>query len=344
MIKKLLLTALAIILVISGGGALFLYNAVNRDIDEHFAGTCNALALPGSAEDNQIDRGRGFAYLSVLDRQATARGEKAPPGQVMRLDLNAAEPAAANALLDAPAWFHPHGLSLYTDESGVRHLLVINHPEDRGSGEERIERFVEQAPGEFKHAETFRSPLITRANDLVAVGPREFYVAQDTGQGTGITDTLLVYFNGSEYLVIADDIKSGGGINRSADNSTLYVAETNAKNVRVIARAADGGIAEVRNIVLPTSPDNIDVAEDGSLWIGAHSNLTALVMHFIVGSNAPTQILRIDPNAADPEIEEIYLNKGREITSGSGGSTWGRKLLIGSITAKKILVCERDDA
>ncbi|MBS95416.1 MAG: hypothetical protein CL799_13325 [Chromatiales bacterium] len=342
MIKKALLGLLAIIVIICAGGGIFLYNAVNKDIDEHFAGTCTTLPLPGSAEDNQVDRERGFAYMSILDRQAIASGKKAAPGQVMRLDLNTPELKAVNALLDPPAGFHPHGLSLFIDEAGQRHLIVINHPENRGVDVEHIERFVEQSPGEFKHAETFSSPLITRPNDLVAVGAREFYVAQDTGRGTGITDTLLVYFDGNDYTVLAEDIKSGGGINRSADNGTLYVAETNAKNIRVITRGADGGIADVRNIALPTSPDNIDVAEDGSLWIGAHSNLTALVMHFIIGSNAPTQILRVDPNSADAAVEEIYLNKGTEITSGSGGSTWGRKLLIGSITARKILVCDRD--
>ncbi|MDP6437296.1 MAG: hypothetical protein QF790_09145 [Gammaproteobacteria bacterium] len=342
MIKKVLVGLLSLVVIACVIGGILLYNAVYKDIDEHFAGTCTALPLPGSAEDNQIDRERGFAYMSVLDRAATASGEKTLPGQIMRLDLNAPEPQAVYALLDPPEGFHPHGLSLFIDEAGQRHLVVINHPENRGVDEEHIERFIEQSPGKFKHAETFSSPLITRPNDLVAVGPREFYVAQDTGQGTGITDTLLVYFDGADYTVIAEDIKSGGGINRSADNSTLYVAETSSKNIRVITRGADGGIAATRNIALPTSPDNIDVAEDGSLWIGAHSNLTALVMHFIVGSNAPTQILRVDPNSADPAVEEVYLNKGTEITSGSGGSTWGRKLLIGSITAEKILICDRD--
>ena len=64
-------------------------------------------------------------------------------------------------------------------------------------------------------------------------------------------------------------------------------------------------------------------------------------MHFIAGVNAPSQILRVD---ADSEaIEEIYLNAGGQISAGSGGATLGNRLLIGSITAKKILLCEMDE-
>jgi hypothetical protein len=36
------------------------------------------------------------------------------------------------------------------------------------------------------------------------------------------------------------------------------------------------------------------------------------------------------------------MNAGAQISSGSGGTTLGKKLLIGSITARKLLVCEMD--
>jgi arylesterase/paraoxonase len=340
MIKKVLLGSFAVILVLSVGGALFIYMAVNKDIDEHFAGTCTALDLPGSGEDIQIDRERGYAYLSVLDRAATAAGDTAEPGQVMRIDLYAQPYAAFGALLDAPELFHPHGLSLFIDAADQRHLLIINHPENRGIDEEHIERFTEETPGEFRHAETFTTPLIVRPNDLVAVGPRQFYVAQDVAQGSGVTETELIYFNGDSYTVVASDIQSGGGINVSADLTTLYIAETGGQRVRVARLNGDGTIASSSHIDLGTSPDNIDVAADGSLWVGGHSNLIALVMHFIAGTKAPTQILRVSIDGEESVVEEIYLNKGEQISSGSGGATLGNKLLIGSITDKKVLICE----
>lgn len=344
MIKKALLGSLIVVVVICAGFAVWLYSAVNSSVEERFAGTCTDAPLDGSAEDIQIDRARGLAYLSLFDRLAGAKGEETGPGTIGRLDLNMNPPTVASALIDGPE-LHPHGLSLFIDVTGQRHLFVINHPEDRSTGDEAIEHYVEFSPGVFSHMETFRSPLITRANDMVAVSPRQFYVAQDVDRTSGESLTDLVYFDGENFSVVADDIQSGGGINVSADNTTLYIAETGGKVVRVAQRnVEDGSIISSRAIDLGTSPDNIDVAEDGSLWIGAHSNVVALAMHFIVGSNAPTQVLRVDLSGAEPEIEEIYMNSGDQISSGSGGTTTGNTLLIGSITARKVLVCEMDAA
>jgi len=327
---------------VSAGAAGWLYMAVNADVDEKFAGSCEAVTLAGSGEDIQIDRTNGYAYISMLDRMGVAQGNEIDPGMVMRLDLNDPARPVTPALSDGPE-LHPHGLSLYRDTDGILHLFVINHPKDRANGSERIERYTETAPGSFSHAETYASPLITRANDMVAVGPRQFYVAQDVDRTSGDTVTDLVYFDGDNYKVITDDVQSGGGINVSADGRTLYISETGGKRIRVAARNSDGTLAEERFIQLDTSPDNIDVAADGSLWVGAHSNVVALAMHFIAGSNAPSQILRINAAKEPAGIEEIYLNAGGEISAGSGGATAGNTLLIGSITARKVLACTMTD-
>ena len=49
-------------------------------------------------------------------------------------------------------------------------------------------------------------------------------------------------------------------------------------------------------------------------------------MHFIMGSNAPTQVLRIDLSGENPAVDEIYLNAGEQISAGSVGATYGKKL------------------
>jgi arylesterase/paraoxonase len=319
--------------------ALSLY-ACGRKDNNHFDGTCTEFSMDGSGEDIQIDRDRGLAYISLFDRQGVANDIAVPPGDILALDLTKTPLAATSALLDGPE-LRPHGISLFIDRAGQRHLFVINHPEDRSTGAEKIERYREETAGAFRHVETFTSPLITRANDLVAVGDRQFYVAQDVDRSSDEKLTSLVYFDGKDYAVVADDIQSGGGINASADYSTLYISETNGKNIRVVSRdVSDGSITTLQNISLGTSPDNIDVAADGSLWVGAHSKVLALVLHFITGSKSPTQILRIDLSESEPQITEMYLNDGEEISAGSCGATYGSTLLIGSITAKKLLVCE----
>jgi len=330
-IKAIVGTLAALIVV--GAVGLWGYLRFAGD-DPHFAGACEALDLGESAEDMQIDHERGFAYLSLIDRLALAKGEPAQ-GRIGRLDLEAVVPGVETALIDPPDHFRPHGISLWSDPAGRRYLFVINHPLERGAEPELVELFAEQEPGRFRHLRTFSDPLLASPNDIVAVGPQQFYVANDSMS----EPTQLVYVDGDSARVVADDIASGGGINVSADGLTLFVAETQGQRIRVMRRMPDDGSVEaIDTIALGTAPDNIDVATDGSLWIGAHSNIVALVMHFIAGADAPSQVLRVTmQNGAN--VEEIYLNRGDEISASSVGVTYGDKLLIGSITARKILIC-----
>ena len=351
---KRLLKFVGLLVLVAAVGTLYVLNrgGAFRTIEPHFAGRCESLPLDASAEDITIDRERGLAYVSYLDRQTLIKGDGTNvQGTIMRLDLNRTPLVLEDALLDKPAHLRTHGLSLYIDAAGRRSLFVINHPVNRGSEPELVEVFDEIAPGQFRHRETFASPLFNSPNDLAAVGPRQFYVANDKVlkgglaaalQQLGIGGSPLTYFDGIEARVVVDDIASGGGINVSTDGGTLYVTETAGQRLRVLARnAEDGSVSETARISLPTSPDNVDVAADGSLTVAGHANTVKLIQHFINGSPAPSQVLRVIPDNGGASIDEIYLNGGDEISAGSVGVTYGNKLLIGSITARQILVCEQ---
>lgn len=351
-VKRLLLglgalvgiSVLGTVWILARGGAF-------KKIEPHFAGNCESLPLEASAEDMAMDRERGVVYLSYLDRQSIVKGDPKVQGTVMRVDLTRPTLLPEPALVDAPAFFRPHGLSLYVAPDGQRTLIAINHPAKRGVEPEAVVIFTEQEPGRFVMADQISSPLFNSPNDLVAVGPRQFYVANDKATGGGLAGALqqvgvgaspLVYYDGKAARVVRDDIASGGGIAASADGSTLYVSETAGMRMRVLKRdAATGDVTDVARIPLGTSPDNVDVAADGSLTIGAHANTLALIRHFISGSPSPSQVLRVIPdNGGKPAIDEIYLDDGSGISAGSGGFTYGNKLLIGSITARQIEVCE----
>ena len=352
---KRILKLVGILILVAAVGTLYVLNrgGAFRKIEPHFAGNCTALPLDASAEDLTVDLERGLVYLSYLDRQSLVKGDGTNvQGTVMRIDLNRSPLAIEEALADKPAHLRPHGLSLFVDASGRRTLMAINHPVNRGSEPELIEIFTETAPGTFTHRETVTSPLFNSPNDLAAVGDRQFYVANDKTMDGGLAAGLqqlgvgaspLTYFDGTEARVVTGDIASGGGINVSPDGTTLYVSETSAQRVRVLARdPADGSVTDRARIAVPTSPDNIDVAADGSLWVTGHANTVKLIQHFINGSPAPTQVLRVVPGSTGDAavIDEIYLNAGEEISAGSVGVTWGNRLLIGSITARQVLVCE----
>lgn len=350
-VKRLLITIGILVLVIGGSTFWMLYRSgAFREIKPHFAGRCEAVPLPGSSEDIQVDRERGMAYLSVIDRKSIVEGKDAQ-GTVMRVDLNTRPFAAVDALLSRPSSLRPHGLSLYVGADGVRRLFVINHGRDRGGDSEAVELFIETAPGEFSHVETFHGRALNSPNDLVAVGPRQFYVANDKALGgafagilqmAGIGASPLSYFDGGQARDVLTDIASGGGINAAPDYRTLYIAETTGKRLRIVDRGEDGSVSERMRVELDTAPDNIDVAADGSLWVAGHANTLALVRHFIGGTPAPSQVWRValGPGAA-ASVEELYLDDGKQISAGSVGATWDKLLLIGSITERKILICER---
>ncbi|MGI9331413.1 MAG: SMP-30/gluconolactonase/LRE family protein [Gammaproteobacteria bacterium] len=318
-----------------------------RDVEPGFAGTCEDLPLDGSAEDIQLDRERGFAYLSVLDRQALVRGGEDVQGTIMRVNLNLQTLRAEPALIMQPEHFRPHGLSLHVDDQGRRYLFALNHPVNRGSEPEMLEVFEEQTPGRFRPVATFSDPALLSPNDVVAVGPRQAYVANDkTGtplgdaiQQIGIGGSPLTFIDDGEATIVMDNIASGGGIAASADGTRIFVAETSAQRIRVLERdPSDNSLTELSRIPIDTSPDNIDVDEDGNLWVGAHANVLKLIQHFTSGKPAPSQVRRVRLGGA-PIIEDIYLNDGREISASSVGIKYENLLLIGSITAPKILVC-----
>lgn len=339
-----LLLGLVFVVIVAWRGHFF------RGIESSFAGSCEGLVLEGSAEDVQLDRERGLAYLSVLDRQRLVAGDQDVQGTVMRVNLNLQPLRAERALLSQPRHFRPHGLSLYVDEGGRRLLFALNHPVNRGSEPEMLEIFEERSPGHFRHVETITDPLLVSPNDIVAVGPRQIYVANDKAasgvrnvlQQIGVGGSPLTYISNGNASVVVPDIAAGGGIAATADYKTIFVAETAAQRIRVLERNPnDGTLTEVDRIPVGTSPDNIDVGQDGSLWIGAHANTLKLIQHFTQGKPAPSQIRRVELVGVRAQ-DDIYLNDGREISASSVGVKYDNLLLIGSITERKLLVCTLD--
>jgi arylesterase/paraoxonase len=311
--------------------------------------SCATVPMEASAEDIQIDRERGVAYLSYLDRRAQVEGQPVL-GTVMLLDLNRPEPRPRAALLDNPPAFRPHGMSLYVTPEGRRWLFVISHPPDAGH---TVEIFRETPAGIFAHEETIRDALLFDPNAIVAVGARQFYVANDSGARNGferVQEMLfrrgladLVYFDGSSMRVVGSGLKTPAGIATSPDLVTVYVGETSGKRMRIYERdVVDGDLELLETVELPGAPDNLNVDAEGKVWIAAHAKILALIRHFgDPAKPAPTMILRFEPGVAEAErVRTILVDPGEKISAGSVGAVWRDTLLVGSITDRKVLLCE----
>lgn len=351
-ISKPVVIVLAAVLVAAAVVAFdFLqHNGLFKTLKPYFAGTCTTVSLAASAEDIHIDRDRGVAYLSYLDRRAVAQG-KARRGTVALLDLNLADPRPRPALATEPAGFRPHGLSLYVPQQGPRRLFVISHP-DRDT--HAVEIFEESATGAFAPAETIRDPLLVSPNAIVAVGPREFYVANDSGASSRFERlqerlfrrglSTVTHFDGERMRVVAEGLQSAGGIAVSNHGLWVYVSETNGNRLRIFDRDSATGALEPRNIVeLGSAPDNLNIDTDGTLWIAAHPRLLALRRHLRDATKpAPTAVYRLRTSVVEKEdrVTIPYLDLGNGISAGSVAAVHDRRMLIGSLTEHKALLCE----
>jgi arylesterase / paraoxonase len=350
---KIVLKAVGVVLaivVIAVGVTLTVFVArsgmmTERGPDQVMA--CTAIDGQGkSGEDILIDRERSLALVSWLDRRGGVAG---PPtfGTVGRIDLTATDPKIENALLADPPDFRPHGLSLFVGPEGQRTLFVISHPPGQPH---RVEVFEANADGMYEHKQTIADPLLVRPNDIQAVGPRQFYIANDSGAVNGMgrmremvfgaSLAAITYYDGAKFSVAYDGTASPGGINASLDLSTIYVAETQGNRITAFARDAATGVLKPSGVAdIPSLPDNIDVAADGALWVTAHANAVALVQQFADATKvAPTQVFRIPPDTL--KAQQVFFNKGDMLSAGSVAATLGDKMLLGSITDKKVMLCQ----
>jgi len=338
--------ALAVIAVGIAGAAVLRFGGTFRSIEPRFAGDCRAIALAGSSEDIVIDRRRGIAYLSLLDRDGARHGEKVL-GTVMLLDLNRAEPAPRAAISYDPEGFRPHGLSLLTADSQPARLFVVSH---RPDGSHTVEIAEAGTTGEFFPKETIRDAAFVHPNAIAATGARQFYLTNDTldeGHFALAKQALLlsgrstlVYFDGDKARVEVADLNFPSGLGLSPDGSRLYVAETLARQLRIYRRdAASGALTFEETIDLGVAPGNLDVDDDGRVWIAAYPKLLSLAAHLRnPGKLSPTQVLRFDP--LDKQLTEIYTDTGKAISAGSAAAPWHGKFLIGAMLDQKVLLCK----
>ena len=330
-----------------GGVAVLHVGGAFRSVVPAFAGACRPIPLGGSSVGIVIDSARGIAYLSMLDRDNLRRGAE-ELGSVSLIDLNRAEPAPRAAFGYDPDGFRPHGLSLFAPASQPARMFVISH---RPDGSRTIEIAEEGAFGGFFPKETIRDTAVGQPEAIVATGTRQFYLGNNAPDQDrwalarqmvlGSGRSTLVYFDGREARVEVADLNHVGGLALNADGSRLYVAETLARKLRVYRRdVGNGRLVFEKAIELDSAPGNLNVGDDGVVWIAAYPKLLSLAAHLRdPARQSPTQVLRFDPK--DQRIAEIYSDDGAAISAGSSAAPWRDEFLIGAMLDKKVLLCKR---
>ena len=359
MVKKILkVIILVFILVI-----IFSFYMANRmDVFKTLTAktpdVCSVLPMNGSAEDIKIDYERGIAYLSLEDRAALIKGEDVQ-GTVVQINLNKSPYELKPALSQQPDHLRPHGISLHIDNSGQRHLGVINHPKNRDFGTETVELFSEGISGLFNYQKTVKDNTFKSPNALVLVAQDKFYLGNDKGAETmfekiqeqlGRPMSSIAYFNGNSVVIAAKNLSQVSGINVSNNQEYLFASETTAKRIAVFSIDAENGVLnKLETIKISGSPDNINITDKGDIIVAAIPKVIALIQHFISFQKekiipAPSQILRLKwefgSHGSKTRIDELFLSTGDDFSTASVGTIWKNRLFMGSIDDKNLLICD----
>lgn len=336
-----------VIVLAAGAGVLaLLYNLEGTGAPgPAFAGDCTPVTGIVGPEDLEIDDLGRRAFISSID--AESNDERPTRGGIYVFSVD--DPLADGAWRDrtggAPARFRPIGVSYFSNGEANR-LFVAN------AAGKSVEMFDVSENGDLRLVETFRERRLTSPNDVVATGPRSFYVTNDFDAGRESILGRLQYlfrtasgrvfhFDGVAWRAAAEGLHYANGVAMRRDGKRLYVAETTAAAVRVYDRdARTGGLTQAKTVKLPAAPDNLNIDHAGSIWIGARP-ITLLPPDF--GSRrAPSTSLvyRLDDI---PEMrstaDAVFIDNGERIAASTVAARLGPMLLIGSPIEKKFLIC-----
>ena len=353
--KKILVGLAGVFLVVIAyiGSNILQAAGTFTDLSPMGANTCERVDVFPGTEDVTIDPATGMVFVSADDRRGNRTDDAASiQGGIYAFHIDDTE-NVIKVSTDAPDDFHPHGISFWSGHDGVnagaKRLMVINHKE---TGEQNVEIFDVGDAGALTHIESVAFKDMTSPNDLVAVGPSAFYATNDRGYREGIMASLeaylalplasAVFYDGLEGGIAVKGLKFANGINVSPDGNTVYIAEVLRRSVGVYERhAPTGRLKFVKSIKVGTGPDNIEIAEDGTLWIAGHPKIFDFLAHAEDASkNSPTQVISVNP-VTDGVKQEIVLLNG-EINAASVAAHYGNKVVVGAVFDEHVMVCEAE--
>ncbi len=346
--KAAIITVIVLALVVGGLVVKTYYDAGEfKEIDPHFNAECKAISGVLSSEDITIDPKTGLAFISSADRRTQwSSSSHVHKGAIYGLDLKARDPELVNLTADYAEEFNPHGIGLWIGKNG-KSLFVVNHRQDG-----HFVEIFDFKDNKLIHRESIESALMHSPNDVIPVGPSAFYVTNDHGNSSELGRVVeeylqlarsrVLYYDGTDFRIVAEGLAYANGINLSLDGKTVYVAATVGQEVCVYDRDKGTGDLKLRHTLeLGTGPDNIEVDERGNLWIGCHPKLLTFVKYSKDPEElSPSQVLKVTvQNPGSYTVDEIYLNSGDPLSGSSVAAVFKGTMLIGSVFDTCLLLC-----
>jgi len=348
--KKALFTGLILAAILAGLGIKTFYDAGEfKEITPHFNGQVETIAGVLSSEDITIHPPSAMAFISSDDRRAHQPGSKnrTRQGAIFGYDLSSANPRLMNLTAAFAKEFNPHGIGWWMAENGDLSLFVVNHRRDG-----HFVEIFDYRGGKLVHRQSVSGALMHSPNDVIPVGPASFYVTNDHGNATALwraveeylqlARSYVLFYDGKTFRKVAGGLAYANGINLSPDGQTVYVAATVGQQIHVYDRDSANGSLTLRTAIeAGTGVDNIEIDQQGDLWIGCHPRLLTFVKHSKDPAVlSPSQVIRVTKKASDQyEVKEIYMSNGKPLSASSVAAVFEDTLLIGSVFDERFLRC-----
>jgi arylesterase / paraoxonase len=344
MIRKILYSVLVLIAII----VILILKTLNdagefKELKPYSNYTCSRVNGVIGAEDIEINRPTGMAFISSDDRRGGA------PGHIYSYSLNTPEPVLRNITGRLDFDFHPHGISLFRESPGRILLFVVNHRKNGHFIE--IFRYTGKS---LKHLESVSGKLMTSPNDIAAVDRERFYVTNDHGASSSpgraveeylqLARSYILYYDGKKFKKVAGGLAFANGIVLSKNREDVYAASVVSGKITAYKRdKASGDLNMLFPMSLGTGVDNIDVDDEGNLWLGCHPRLLTFVKHSKDPAvRSPSQVIRIRvKESGEYSVDDIYLNLGDEISGSSVSVSYRNRMLIGSVFDTHFLDCKQ---
>lgn len=306
-----------------------------------------SIDLPG-VEDMALAREDSLLLLSVNDRASRRVGKEGVHG-IYLVDLRSEQFEAVPIFSELNFPFYPHGISVFKLDSATYGLLAINHVE----GKHSIESFLLKGKT-LHHLKTITGPELISPNDLVMVGPEAFYFTNDHGYTSkwgllaenylAVKTASVGYFDGKKFQLVEENLSYSNGIQVDTSRKLLYVASSREFSVGVYSLLPDGELSYIEDIPAGTGVDNIELGEDGTLWIGCHPNLLTFAAYAsgkkpISPSEVITLTYQKEGNAA---VRSVWTDPGTQLSGASVAVPFGDYLFIGNVMDTKVLVLKKN--
>lgn len=320
-----------------------------------FDGSCE-IKLDGQAgiedfeiiENSSAHNQEDFLVYAAIDRE-NMKNNKELRGGIFATPIN--EMVQSNdRSLGEPKNFQPIGIGILRAPTNI--LMVVNNYQ----GNSQVEIF--QLDNDFiaHHMRSVKIDGANRLNDVVPISANSFYVTNESkikeGSFGGFIANLLdtdksggiYYFDGEKSKEVYKGLSYANSVALSKDKSRLYATGTLSRNIVIFDRnTANNDLKLVDDVFLGTGVDNINIDNEGRLFIGAHPKIFTLLKKMWFGAKtSPNQVIVIEPNSGKGgKVDQVYLDKGDEKFSASSvAAKSGNKLIIGSIFSKGLKVCE----